>query len=477
MTSRVLASLVWLGSASLLAQLVSWLSTFLVIRLLSPDDYGLMALATLPMGILMVLGDLGVGVVVIQAPTLERPRLRALFGACLWTSLLSALLVFVSAPLVASFFGDPRLLPIVRVLCLCFVFFGLYALPQALIARALQFERKAKVDVLATVVSAIVAVGMAVTGWGVWALVASLLVMHAFRAVALQIVHPCFFWPVLAPAELRGSARFAGWVTLDRVLWFAYTNVDVAIAGRVLGSAAVGVYSTALSLAAIPLDKVMTIVNEISLSAFSRIQDDRDRVRHGMLRALESVSLLGFPVFLGMAAVAPEMIDLLLGAKWAAAVVPLQIVCLVFPLRALGLLFAPALFGSGRPRVVVENNAVTLVCIAVALAIGVRWGVVGLCVGWVVGYVPAFCFVAWRTLGLLHIPIRQVVGTVAFSASASLVMAAVVTVAGTFLDDQWPRVGVLTSLVVIGTGVYAVLLATFRPVVLRSFWVLSAEKQ
>src|SRR6185503_5412807 len=331
-TSRVLASLVWLGSASLLAQLVSWLSTFLVIRLLAPDDYGLMALATLPMGILMVLGDLGVGVVVIQAPTLERPRLRALFGACLWTSLLSALLVFVSAPLVASFFGDPRLLPIVRVLCLCFVFFGLYALPQALIARALLFERKAKVDVLATVVSAIVAVGMAVTGWGVWSLVASLLVMHAFRAVAFQIVHPCFFWPVLAPAELRGSVRFAGWVTLDRLLWFAYTNVDVAIAGRVLGSAAVGVYSTALSLAAIPLDKVMTIVNEISLSAFSRIQDDRDRVRRGMLRALESVSLLGFPVFLGMAAVAPEMIDLLLGAKWAAAVVPLQIVCLVFPL-------------------------------------------------------------------------------------------------------------------------------------------------
>jgi O-antigen/teichoic acid export membrane protein len=301
--------------------------------------------------------------------------------------------------------------------------------------------------------------------------------MHAFRAVALQIVHPCLFWPVLAPAELRGSVRFAGWVTLDRLLWFAYTNVDVAIAGRVLGSAAVGVYSTALSLASIPLDKVMTIVNEISLSAFSRIQDDRDRVRRGMLRALESVSLLGFPVFLGMAAVAPEMIDLLLGAKWAAAVVPLQIVCLVFPLRALGLLFAPALFGSGRPRVVVENNAVTLVCIAVALAIGVRWGVVGLCVGWVVGYVPAFCVVAWRTLGLLHIPVRQVVGTVAFSASASLVMAAVVTVARTFLDDQLPRVGVLTSLVVIGTGVYAALLATFRPVVLRSFWVLSAEKQ
>jgi teichuronic acid exporter len=472
MPSRIIASLLWLGSASVLAQIVSWVSTLFVIRLLSPDDYGLMAMATLSIGFLMVLGDFGVGVVVVQAPTLDRPRLRALFGACLLTHLAGAALVFLAAPLVAAFFGDPRLVTLVRVLSLCFIFAGVYALPLALIARTLQFDRKAKVDVLAAVVSAIVAVSLAATGWGVWALVATLLVMHAFRAVAYQIIHPCLFLPFPALIELRDSVRFAGWVTLDRAVWFSYTNLDVAIAGRVLGGTMLGVYAVALSVAAIPLDKVMSIINEISLSAFARIQSDSELVRRAMLRALESVSLLAFPTFLGMAAVAPEMIEVLLGARWAVAVLPLQILCLVFPFRALGLLFAPALFGSGCPRVVVENNILTVACLAVALGIGVQWGVVGLCVGWVVGYVPAFCVAAHRTLTVLGIPARPIVGTVAFSLAAAGTMAAVVIVTRTLVDERWPPLAVLAVLVPVGAGVYTAAVAIFKPATVRVVWDL-----
>ena len=132
--------------------------------------------------------------------------------------------------------------------------------------------------------------------------------------------------------------RFGSWVTLDRIIWFGYTNVDVAIAGRALGDALVGVYTVALSLASMPIDKVMSIVNEISFSAFSRMQGDRDRIRYGMLRSLESVSLLAFPTFFGMAMVAPELIETVLGPKWTGAILPLQILCIAFPFRALGVL-------------------------------------------------------------------------------------------------------------------------------------------
>jgi O-antigen/teichoic acid export membrane protein len=289
-------------------------------------------------------------------------------------------------------------------------------------------------------------------------------------------VQPCLFLPIPKLSELRGSVRFGGWVTLDRLLWFAYTNVDVAIAGRVLGGTLVGVYTVATSLASIPLEKLMTLVNEISLSAFSRMQGDPERIRSGVLRAVESVSLLAFPTFFGMAMVAPDLVEILLGPKWTVAIVPLQVLCLVFPFRALGIFFAPALFATGQPRVVVENNAITLAGVAVALSIGVQWGVLGLCIGWVAGYVPTFCIVARRTMVSLGIPARQVVGKIGFALTASLTM--VVALAGArILVEALPPVPELASMILIGVALYAGMVLAFRPGALRDVWAGGAMKQ
>jgi teichuronic acid exporter len=467
MTRRIVASLLWLGSASLLGQVVSWLSTMLVIRLLSPDDYGLMAMAMLSIGCPLLIGDLGVGAVVIQSATLPESRLRALFGASLLTYLAAALVTFHAAPLVAWFFGDERLVPLVRALSLCFVFVGFYALPQSLLARDMQFDRRATVDVLTAVVSSSVSLTLALTGWGVWSLVAPVLVMHGFRAVGFQILRPCLFLPIPSLRELRGSVHFGGWVTVDRVLWFGYSNVDVMIGGRALGGALLGAYSVALSLVSIPLDKVMSIVTEVSFSAFSRAQHDRELFQRGVMRALELVSLVAFPTFLGMAAVAPEAVGVFLGGRWTEAVLPMQILCLIFPFRAAGLLFAPALLGTGRARLVVENNAIILGCVAIALALGVQWGVVGLCVGWLLGYLPAFCIVAYRTLGALELPARQAVRPIALSLTAALVMIGAVWLARELLGASWPPPAVLASLIVVGMASYGAVVLAVRPELLR----------
>src|SRR5262249_54858697 len=152
-------------------------------------------------------------------------------------------------------------------------------------------------------------------------------------------------------------------------------------------------------------------------------QDDRESLRRGMLQALESVSLLAFPTFVGMAAVAPEALAIFVGPKWVGAVIPFQILCLALPFRALGLLFAPALFGTGRPRVAVENNAIPLAVVAVALVVGVQWGVVGLCAGWLVGYIPAFFVTAYRALATLGIPAGRAVPVMVIPLAATLVMA------------------------------------------------------
>ena len=472
MTRKVVASLAWQGAATFVTHLASWLSTLLVIRLLSPSDYGVLAMGTLVIGFLMLIGDLGVGAIVVQAPSLRRPQLQALFGVAFQTYLLVSVIAFASAPLTAAFFAEPRLIPIVRALSLSFVLAGLYAVSQALLQRELEFDRKARVDMLATLGASASALALAFGGFGVWALVGALLVSHAFRAVAFQIVRPCLFLPFPTLAELRGMVHFGGLVTLDRILWFGYTSVDVAVAGRWLGGALVGVYSVALSLASMPLDKIMPIVTQVSFSALSRTQDDPERLRRGMLCALELVSLFAFPTFLGMAAVAPEAIGVFLGPKWTDVVVPFQILCLVLPFRALGLLFSPALFATGRPRSSVENNAATLAGVALGLLVGVQWGVVGLCAGWLAGYVPVFCAVASRSLVMLQIPLGRAVAAMATPLGAGMAMCIGVLGARSLVAGALPQAAALAVLSLLGVAIYGILISAFRPQVLRSFWLV-----
>ena len=475
MTRRVVAALLWQTSASVAGQAISWLSTLLVIRLLSPDDFGLMAMAGISVGFIMLIGDLGVGAVVVQAITLTRRQLQALFTMALSAYLLGAVVVFASAPLAAAFFAEPRLLSIVRALSFGLIFAGLYAVPQSLMLRTLEFGRKAKIDVFSMLVSSISALTLALIGLSVWSLVGAALVGHAIKATAFQVVRPCLFLPSARFSELRGMVHFGGLITLDRILWFGYTNLDMTIAGRTLGGALVGVYSVALSLASIPLDKLMSIATQVSFSAFSRIQEDPRALRHGMLRALESVSLLAFPVFLGMAAVAPEIIGVFLGSKWTDAVVPFQILCLALPFRAIGLLFAPALFGSGRPRMAVENNAITLIVLSVTLLVGARWGIVGLCVGWLAGYIPVFCVISYRTLAAVEIHIGRLVTAIASPLAAALAMGAGVVGARVLLEGTLPTAMTLVSLSLFGAGIYGALMAAFRPKALRFLWKLGVE--
>ena len=470
MRRTVVVSLLWQGSASLVSQVISWLATLVVIRLLSPGDYGLMAMAGLPISLLMLIGDLGIGPAVVQASTLKRSQLVGLSSVALSAYVCGALIAFASAPLAAAFFGEPMLVPVIRVLSLSFVFAGVYAVPQALVLRTLEFDRKAKIDVLATLVSSIVALTLALRGWGVWSLVAGVVAIHAIKAIAFQIVRPCLFLRLPSLALVRDMVHFGGLVTLDRILWFGYSNLDVAIAGRALGGVLVGVYSVALSLASIPIDKVMSIVTQVSFSAFSRTQNDRDAARHGMLEALAAVSLLAFPTFCGMALVAPEALLVFVGPKWSDAVVPFQILCLLFPFRALSVLFPPALFGMGRPRVAVENNAITLVSVAVALIVGVQWGIIGLCVGWLVGYVPVFCMTAYRSLSSLDIPVKQAVGVMRLPVAATVAMSVGVLGARIILAGIVSPVVELTGSILLGAGIYGAFMAAFRPQVLRSLW-------
>jgi teichuronic acid exporter len=453
-SQQVVHSFLWQGGGQAVGQAVSWLATIFVIRMLSPADYGLMAMANVFMGFFFLFADLGFGAAVVQAEAVDREQLRRLLGIVLVVNVAGCLVMLGAAPFMAAFFGEPRLASIVRVLSLNFLLAASYVLPQSQVLREMDFRTNARIEVFATFVAAVTGLVLAALGFGVWALVGNLLVMQSVKAVVYNAARPMLLLPKVSWTAVTNLAQFGALVTVDRLLFYLYGKADVVIGGRVLGKDAIGLYAVALSLAVIPLDKLLPVVTRVSFAAFSRIQAEPDRVRRNLLRAVQSVSLVCFPAFLGMAAVAGDLVPVVLGPRWVGLILPFQLLCLVLPLKALAALFPPALFGIGRPAVNVVNMAITLVAMTVAILIGVRYGIVGMCLAWVITYPGVFAVIAWRSLRTLDTRINTFLGRCAFPAVASLAMALSVVA----LRDVLGSVGVsplrLGLLVASGVALY-----------------------
>lgn len=469
-SQRVVRSFAWRGIAQIAGQICTWTSTLIVIRLLAPGDYGLMAMASIFISLFFVFGDLGLGAAVIQAPTLAPDQLKRLFGIVLVVNALGCAMILICAPTIATFFGEPRLVLIIQVLMINFLLVALYTLPQSQLMRDLEFGLLARVDMTAALSAASTSLLLAYLGFGVWALVGSTLISHGVKVIGLNLLRPTPLVPIFSLSSLSGLAGFGLLVTLDRLLFFMYGQVDVLIGGRFLGKEALGLYAVALSLATIPMEKILPVITQVSFAAFSQIQADLTRVQRNLLRGFRIVSLMCFPACLGMAAVAGDLVPVVLGSGWNGMIVPLQILCLVLPFKIIAALFPPALFGVGRPEVNVRNMAISMVAMTLAMLMGVQFGVIGLCLAWLIAYPLVFVVIVRNALTALEVGLRDFLGSVAFPIAGSLAMSIALTGLQELLSLSGPSPLRLAVLILVGVAIYAVLVVSFQRRAVRDLY-------
>jgi O-antigen/teichoic acid export membrane protein len=419
---KVLSGLRWSTGAKMGAQLVSWACTLVVMRLLEPRDYGLMAMSVAFVSFCTLLNEMGLGAALVQTRELTERMLRQVFGAVLVLNAALFLLLVLGAPLIAMFFDEPRLKTYVPVLAFQFPLFALFVVPDALLAREMDFRRKSIIELFATVLSALATLTGAILGFGVWALIVGALVFPLVRVIGLNRIVSYPRRPLFDFRGFSSLARFGGMVSAERVLWYLYSRADVFIIGKLLGAQALGFYSVAMHLASLPMEKVAGIMHQVGFPAFSRIQGNKDLARSYTLKVTRIVGNLALPLFLGMSAVAPEFVAVVLGDSWSAAVVPLQLLALIAPLRVLNVALAPAVQGFGRPDISVKALALACVVMPAAFLIGSRWGLVGVSIGWFVGYALWFSYTLPWGLALIDLPSLRLIRQLALPAALAVAM-------------------------------------------------------
>ena len=404
---QALVALKWSALAKVLGQLLSWAVTLLVLRILVPTDYGLYAIVSMVISTAAGLAEFGLGASLIQAPTLDRRELSRIAGALCLLNIVCGLLVAASAHWLAEVFREPRLSLLIRVSSLQFAIFAIEVLPQAMLHRGLHFARVARNEVASTIVATLSTLLLAAIGGGVWALVVGGLLGATVRAALFVSAAPVV-WPSFRLLGIGRHVKFGGIVSVTRLVWQLTYQIDTLIAARFLSREALGLYSVAMHLATMPMDKAMGIVNQVALPAVARLQNELPRVRTRLLESLRLLAFMAIPSLWGIAAVAPEFVDIVLGAKWEPAITVLQLVSLAAPARMLAAVLATALLAIGAAEVELRNTVVGALILPASLAVGVHWNLDGLAASWGIGVLITCVLNFSRTSAALGLTLTQV---------------------------------------------------------------------
>jgi teichuronic acid exporter len=466
------ANLAWRALANWSSQLVSWAALLVVVRLLSPEDFGLVGMSVVLYWYLRYLGDFGIMATVIRHQDLSQETLAQLntMGAVFGTG--SFLLACLFAWPAALFFKTPRMALVAVVICIALIPVGLRSVPEGLLNKEMRFKSLSLFDAIAGMVSAAVTVLLAGLGFHYWALVLGNLLSEITRcAIILSVRHHRFAWPRIA--TIREPLTFGRNVLLGGFAWSTYNTLDNVTAGRVLGQAALGLYGMAWTLANIPLEKIVSLVSTLIPAYLARVQTDLAALRNYVRVLTEAIALAMFPATIGLALVARDAVPLVMGPKWNGMVAPLEVLCVYAAFRSVVSLLPKVLIAVGNARFVMRVEVSGLVLMPVAFYIGSHWGITGIAFGWVFAYPIIALAHYWKVLATIEMGVGDYIRALRPAFDGSVAMAVAVGVLQWTLPSShflWLRL-----MVEIGGGaaVYIATVAVLHPQRAMHFWSIA----
>lgn len=458
---QVRSAVIWRSGTQIVSQLIAWVSTFLVIRILSPSDYGLFAMTSVVLVLLGLLNGYGFANAAIQDKDLDRHKLRQLFGLLFVINGALAAAQYLAAPLVAAYYGQPLVSDLLRVQALIYLTNPFLALGYAVLSRQMDFRRQAQVNMASAMLGALTALGGAFAGWGVWTLIAAPLVTFASRAAGMMVAARAWMWPTFDFRGARTLASYGSVIMAGQIFWFLQTQADIIIAGRRLPPGELGLYTTALFLAQLFVNKVVPPLNEVAFSAYSRIQDDEQAVALGFLKSVRVVMLLAVPFCLGLAVVAGPAIEVMLGPKWLGAAPLVQLLALAMPFMTLHVMFAPATNAIGRPGISTRSSILGAVIMPAAFLAGIHYaGVTGVAWAWLLGYPLLTAISAAWSLPVIGVRAAQLIEALRAPVLGGLAMGAGVALLDRALPDMAQALR-LAALIAAGGIIYGGWLLAF----------------
>lgn len=466
---RMLAGSLWCALDSWASESVTLMIFLVLARLLSPEEFGLAALAAVFTVVATDLGGYAITQVLIQKKDLRPGLCDSVFLLVLTLALALAAAFVVLAPWIATLFGAALIADLLRLLSLTVILNGIATVPLALLTREMRFAAIAKRSFAMIAAGGVVGIGLAWAGYGALALVGQAL---AQATVSVLVLFGAVTWrPGRRGSwrDLREIRSYASSVVGNRIIGLCDERAPQLVLGLVLGPAAVGYYSVSMRLVDILTRLFVIPVNQVALPMIARIQADPTQVHGIVATGIGAATLISAPAFVGTAIVAPELVPLALGGAWLPAVPVLQLLVLrglVWPVVMYG---TSLLYGLGQPGRMLSINGVDLVLnlalLCLAAPFGVAWVAAASSLRVVVVRWPMIGRAIGRAIGLR---IGRQVGLMAPALVASATMAAGLLAFRAFAGPSLEPPVMLGALVGLGALLYPLIVLIVNPGVIHS---------
>lgn len=392
---EVMNGLKWSILAKILTQGFSWVSTFLVIRMLSPSDYGIIAIAMIFFGLIELFTSGGLMAGLIKKQDVCRVSSNQVFTFSIIVNLSLSFLVFIFSQSIADAYDNQALVNVLLVLAVLNPLSSLLVVPTAHLQMKMRFKEKAIAESLSGFVGAITAFACAYYGQGYWSLVYAIVTMNVTKIFGVNFFARSRY---SMTTQFKGAYPLLSYslqIQLAGFLWFLYNKADTVIIGRLLGLEKLGVYNIASEVASIPMSKINSILNEVGFAAFTRAGGEEEATRL-LSKALKLMAVVVFPVFFGLSAVSQDLIDVVLGDKWAEAGSVIAVLALIIPFRMMASVYGNFSMGMGRANFNLINTATICVILIVSIYFGSQYGLMGAAWSWVIGFLLAYAFIMVR---------------------------------------------------------------------------------
>lgn len=431
---KTITAFIWTALDTVVVKAAGLVISIVIARVLSPSDYGVIGMLAIFIGIAQSMVDGGFGLALIQRNNVTNTDYSTIFYFNIVVAAIMYLSLYFSAEVIASFYNEPRLVLLSKVLGFSFVINSFSLIQRTILTKELDFKTQMKISVISVIISGSVGIYLAYAGYGAFALIFQVLSKSAINSILLWFFNSWRPTLVFSIASFKSLFSFGSRLLLSGILDCIFRNLSFLVIGKVFSPISLGFYTKATELQTIPTSTLTSIINRVSFPSFSKIQNDNEKLLRNFRKAQQLTVFIIFPVMYGIMVTSDTLIELLLTEKWLPAAPYLRLLCIVgafYPIHALNL---NILNVKGRSDLFLRLEIIKKILTSIIIFTTYRWGITAMIYGQVFQSVVCLFINSYYSNKLIKYGFLKQLKDVTPCALITFTMIVVVYYVGTLID-------------------------------------------
>ncbi|NOY77818.1 MAG: MOP flippase family protein [Calditrichaeota bacterium] len=467
---KTIQGIIWNGAGKFIIQGLQLVISVVLARLLTPADFGIIGIAMIFIGLIALVNEMGIAASIVQKLEVDARDLGTMFVTSLLVGMGLMVLLALFSKQISVFFRTPVLSPILKILSLTFLIGAVGIVQKALLNRHLNFRKIAMGEIAGILAYGLVSISLAMSGYGVWSIV--------WGTMTNSVVATLFFvimshWrPVLIfdYQRFKKMFHFGANVVGTNIVNYIRMNLATFITGRYLGNTDLGYYSLANTLSSMTVGRISFIIGRVMFPALSKIQDDNERFKNYYLKTIRSISIISFPLLVGLFVLAKPLVLTVYGEKWAQAIIPLQILAVVGLFRSIGTTVGFVLLAKGRSDIDFRWNIFYVMAFLLVLVVSVKHGLIAMVSGLAFVTIAGMPIIQKITNSLIDLTFKEMIRVLYPVFLMALAMGGIVYLAFIILTPFLPQLILLILCTFLGVLSYFMFMMTWNREEMKDLW-------